>query len=121
MFNTPDMPVSDAYANLAEGRYGDGYEDAYIEELTEAGVLSEEEYEDLGPVIGPGGDFGDHYPEPLSESGGVYYRNSTEDHGSVSAVVPGAQDLQHWPTEVMQHSTNPAQRRTAEFLIGRGY
>ena len=121
MANTPDMPVSDAYANLAEGHYGGEYEDAYASELIESGVLSDEEASDLSEAIGPSADFGDFYPETLTDSGGLYYRNEHEDPGSTSAVVPTAKDLQHWPTEVMKHSDNPAQRRTAEFLLGRGY
>lgn len=122
MFNTPDMPVSDAYANLAEGRYGDGaYEEEYADELIASGVVDPEEAEELSSTIGPMMDFGEYAPDPISESGGLYYRNTEEDVGSVSAVVPSAKDLQHWPTEVMEHSTNPAQRRTAEFLLGRGY
>ena len=124
MFNTPDPAeiVSDAYANLAEGRYGDGaYEEEYADELIASGVIDPEEAEELSSTIGPMMDFGEYAPDPISEIGGLYYRNTEEDAGSVSAVVPSARDLQHWPTEVLKHSTNPAQIRTAEFLRGRGY
>ena len=124
MFNTPDDPVSDAYANLASGESSgfDDYEETYINELLEAGQISEEQWEESQEFgFDPEEVYGDRYPEPISMTGGLYYKNTHEDPGSVSAVVPEASDLQHWPTEVMEHSTNPAQRRTAEFLLGRGY
>ena len=120
MFNTPDMPVSDAYANLASGGGDIAYGDEYATELVQAGVVEDEDviegiYSSIGDVPE------EHMPEPISMTGGLYYRNEHEDPGSVSAVVDDASALQHWPTEVLEHSTNPAQRRTAEFLRGRGY
>ena len=120
MFNTPEMPVSDAYANIASGEGGMEYGDAYATELVQAGVVEDEDaIEDIYSSIGDVPE--EHMPEPISMTGGLYYRNTHEDPGSISAVVDDASALQHWPTEVMQHSTNPAQRRTAEFLRGRGY
>lgn len=124
MYNAPDIdPVSDAYANLAAGEYGgDDYEGQYANELLEAGEITTEQWDESQEFgYDPEEVYGDRYPEPLSMTGGLYYRNAHEDPGSISAVVPTARDLQHWPTEVMEHSADPAKRRTAEFLLGRGY
>lgn len=118
MYNDITAPVSDAYANLATGdNSGDEYIVDYAAEIAGAGVINDDEFNDLSQGFG----WEEHAPPPLTETGGVYYRNEHEDPGSTSAVVPSAKDLQHWPTEVMEHSENPAQRRTAEFLLGRGY
>lgn len=119
MWNDVTAPVSDAYANLAAGADAGEYETVYFDELQGAGILPDVD-EDGGMVDEELWEQA-HYPETIESSGGLYYRNEHEDPGSVSAVVPTARDLQHWPTEVMEHSTNPAQRRTAEFLLGRGY
>ena len=118
MWNDITAPVSDAYANLAAGEDAGEYAPSYEEELLSTGAISppesDDNFEDMDDMEG-------RWPEPISMTGGLYYRNEHEDPGSTSAVVPSAKDLQHWPTEVMEHSTNPAQRRTAEFLLGRGY
>lgn len=118
MRNSPETPVSDAEANIASG-YVQEYVKEYAQELMEAGLLGELEgntWEDDVDQMELEG----LLPDPIT-MGGLYYENKHEDPGSISAVVPEARSLQHWPTEVMQHSDNPAQRRTAEFLLGRGY
>lgn len=118
MWNDVTAPVSDAYANLATGEGGSEYGENYASELLQAGIVDDDEATDLMSGLG---DWEEHLPEPISMTGGLYYRNEHEDPGSTSAVVPSAKDLQHWPTEVLEHSANPAQRRSAEFLLGRGY
>lgn len=120
MWNSPDMPVSDAYANLASN---DDMSPEYLAEyMDEVSSVTGQEYtgvdvEDPAEFLTETGSF----PAPVEETGGLYYRNAHEDKGSISAVVPEAGDLEHWPTEVERHSTNPWDRRMASFLRGRGY
>lgn len=119
MANDPSNPVSDAHANIAAGEDDhDSYTEEYLGEMIEAGAIYPE---DMGQITDPYEAIADHLPDSIDDTGGLYYRNEHEDEGSISAVVPTARDLHHWPTEVMENSTNPAQRRTAEFLLGRGY
>lgn len=120
MANDPEDPVSDSHANIAAGadpESGEYYE-KFAEEMLTSGTLTAAEAADIEEGYGA---YAAHLPDDLRTTGGLYYQNEHEDPGSISAVVPSAADLQHWPTEVLRHSDDPAKRRTAEFLRGRGY
>ncbi|MCA1781845.1 MAG: hypothetical protein LC679_06625, partial [Intrasporangiaceae bacterium] len=93
MFNSPDMPVSDAHANIAAGNDGPEYTHTYMTEVMDArGIdaadLDSEDEEDFFIET-------ESYPESIDDVGGLYYHNATEDPGSISAVVPSARGLQH--------------------------